>query len=196
MDTPIRQIEVSAYTVPTESVESDGTLVWDSTTLVLVEAHAGGKVGLGYTYATPAAAHLIRDLLAETVSRIDAMAISGAWHAMAQAVRNVGRPGLASMAIAAVDIALWVDASLIVPADGKSNCKGFGPVVKDHRGEAHSRYGARLPCLYLIRPDGYIGWRGRSGDSQFLLAYLSRLYIESEETEVSSRDTRLSTGSA
>jgi L-alanine-DL-glutamate epimerase-like enolase superfamily enzyme len=107
MDTPIRQIEVSAYTIPTESVESDATLVWDSTTLVLVEAHAGGKVGLGYTYGARAAAHLIRDLLAETVLRIDAMAVSAAWQRMVQAVRNVGRPGLASMAIAAVDIALW-----------------------------------------------------------------------------------------
>jgi L-alanine-DL-glutamate epimerase-like enolase superfamily enzyme len=107
VDAPIRRIDVSAYTIPTESLESDGTLVWDSTTLVLVEAHAGGKVGLGYTYATPAAAQLVRDLLAETVSRIDAMAVSAAWHAMVRAVRNVGRPGLASMAIAAVDVALW-----------------------------------------------------------------------------------------
>ena len=107
MDTPIRKIDLSAYTIPTESVESDGTLVWDSTTVVLVEAHAGGKIGLGYTYAAPAAARLVRELLAETVLRIDAMAVSAAWHAMLQAVRNVGRPGLASMAIAAVDVALW-----------------------------------------------------------------------------------------
>ena len=45
MDTPIEAIEASAYTVPTESPESDGTLQWDSTTVVLVEAHAGGKFG-------------------------------------------------------------------------------------------------------------------------------------------------------
>lgn len=107
MDTPIRRIEVSAYTIPTESPESDGTLVWDSTTLVLVEAHAGGKVGIGYTYAAPAAARLIRDLLAGVVMRIDAMAVPAAWQAMVRAVRNLGRPGLASMAIAAVDAALW-----------------------------------------------------------------------------------------
>ncbi|MGH7825846.1 MAG: enolase C-terminal domain-like protein [Candidatus Binatia bacterium] len=107
MDTPIRRIEVSAYTIPTESPESDGTLVWDSTTLVLVEAHAGGKVGIGYTYAAPAAALLIRDLLAGVVIRIDAMAVPAAWQAMVRAVRNLGRPGLASMAIAAVDAALW-----------------------------------------------------------------------------------------
>ncbi|HWO42431.1 MAG TPA: enolase C-terminal domain-like protein [Candidatus Eisenbacteria bacterium] len=107
MDAPIRDLQVSAYTIPTESPESDGTLVWDSTTLVLVQAEAGGKFGTGYTYAAPAAARVIRDLLTEAVLRIDAMAVPKAWDAMARAVRNVGRPGIASMAIAAVDTALW-----------------------------------------------------------------------------------------
>ena len=30
-----------AYTVPTERPESDGTLEWDSTTIVVVRVHAG-----------------------------------------------------------------------------------------------------------------------------------------------------------
>jgi L-alanine-DL-glutamate epimerase-like enolase superfamily enzyme len=54
---PIQRLTVSAYTVPTDLPESDGTYAWDSTTLVLI--------------------------------------------------RNLGRPGIASMAIAAVDAALW-----------------------------------------------------------------------------------------
>ena len=107
MDTPIRQIDVSAYTVPTESPEFDGTLVWKSTTIVVVAAHGGGKVGLGYTYAAPAAVQIVRDVLAEAVLRKDAFAIPAAWEAMVEAVRNVGRPGTASMAISAVDAALW-----------------------------------------------------------------------------------------
>ena len=107
MNVPIRELQVSAYQVPTEAPESDGTLVWNATTLVLVEAHAGGKVGLGYTYGSPAAARLIRDLLAEAVLRIDAMAVPAAWRAMNRAVRNLGRQGLSAMAIAAVDVALW-----------------------------------------------------------------------------------------
>ena len=41
----IEKIEVSCYTVPTETPESDGTLKWDKTTVVLVEATAGGKAG-------------------------------------------------------------------------------------------------------------------------------------------------------
>ncbi len=107
MNVPIRQIDVSAYTIPTESPESDGTLVWDSTTVVIVKAHGGGKVGLGYSYGAPAAAHLVRDLLAETVTRKDAMAVPAAWQSMVDAVRNIGRAGIASTAISAVDVALW-----------------------------------------------------------------------------------------
>ena len=38
----IERLDVSAYTVPTDSPESDGTITWDKTTLVLVEATAGG----------------------------------------------------------------------------------------------------------------------------------------------------------
>jgi L-alanine-DL-glutamate epimerase-like enolase superfamily enzyme len=107
MNVPIRQIEVSAYTIPTESPESDGTLVWDSTTIVVVEVHGGGKVGIGYSYAAPAAAGLVRDLLAGTIMQKDAMAVSAAWQSMVSAVRNIGRPGIASAAISAVDNALW-----------------------------------------------------------------------------------------
>ena len=107
MNVPIRQIEVSAYTIPTESPESDGTLVWDSTTIVVVEVHGGGKVGIGYSYAAPAAARLVSDLLTETIMRKDAMAVPAAWQSMVDAVRNIGRPGIASAAISAVDNALW-----------------------------------------------------------------------------------------
>ena len=47
----IERLDVSAYTVPTDAPEADGTYTWDKTTMVLVEASAGGKRGLGYTYA-------------------------------------------------------------------------------------------------------------------------------------------------
>lgn len=107
METLIQQLKVSAYTVPTDMPESDGTLAWDSTTLVLVEVAAGNVQGLGYTYADTATAQLIKDTLAEIVLGCDAMAVPGTWAAMVRAIRNLGRPGIASMAIAAVDAALW-----------------------------------------------------------------------------------------
>jgi L-alanine-DL-glutamate epimerase-like enolase superfamily enzyme len=88
-------------------MESDGTLEWTSTTMVLVEAHGGGTTGLGYTYADTATATLIRDMLADVVCGTDVMANARTWVALVASIRNLGRPGIAAMAIAAVDNALW-----------------------------------------------------------------------------------------
>lgn len=103
----LERLAVSAYTVPTDSPESDGTYRWNETTLVLVECQAGSTTGLGYTYADVATAKLIQELLAKVVLGRDVLNIAGRWLAMVQAIRNLGRPGVASMAIAAVDVALW-----------------------------------------------------------------------------------------
>jgi len=105
--TAIEKLDVLARTIPTDEPESDGTLEWDSTTIVVVQAYADGAVGLGYTYTHEAAAKLIEDKLAGAVSGRDAMDVAGAWHAMSAALRNVGRPGLGFMALSAVDLALW-----------------------------------------------------------------------------------------
>ncbi len=104
---PIQTINVSAYRIPTDAHESDGTFQWDATTLVLVEATAGNVTGIGFSYADRATATLINDSLGQVVTGIDALDIPRAWIAMVQAIRNVGRPGIASMAISAVDNALW-----------------------------------------------------------------------------------------
>ena len=104
---PIEALEVSAYEIPTDAPESDGTLTWESTTLVLVEIRAGGRTGLGYTYGHRACATLIRDKLADVIAGHDALAIRGGWLKLVTAIRNLGRPGISSMAIAAIDIAMW-----------------------------------------------------------------------------------------
>lgn len=103
----IETIRVSCYTVPTETPESDGTLQWDKTTIVLVEAAAGGKEGIGYSYADVSTGKLIESLLAEVVTGMNAFDVPGAHAAMLHQIRNLGRPGIASMAISAVDNALW-----------------------------------------------------------------------------------------
>ena len=103
----IEKLEVGAYRIRTDFPESDGTLEWDSTTLVVVEADAAGLRGVGYTYADDATAHLIAERLSGVVKGRDAMDITETWSAMISSVRNLGRPGVSSMAIAAVDIALW-----------------------------------------------------------------------------------------
>jgi L-alanine-DL-glutamate epimerase-like enolase superfamily enzyme len=103
----VEQLEAAAYAIPTDSPESDGTLSWDSTTLVLVRAHGGGRTGIGYTYAGPAAAQVVTGKLAGLVRGRDAATPAASWAAMQHAVRNLGRPGLVAEAISAVDIALW-----------------------------------------------------------------------------------------
>src|SRR5438552_7823491 len=100
-------VEVSVYTIPTDAPESDGTLEWDSTTLVLVSAFAGNQLGIGYTYADNGTACLVRNLLAKAVEGRDAMAVAANWEAMVRRTRNLGRPGIVSMSISAVDAALW-----------------------------------------------------------------------------------------
>jgi L-alanine-DL-glutamate epimerase-like enolase superfamily enzyme len=103
----VERIEARAFTVPTDRPESDGTLEWDSTEIVVVEIEAGGERGLGYTYSHAAAAAVVDSVLAPVVEGADPMAPPEAWTAMRRAVRNIGGQGIAAMAISAVDIALW-----------------------------------------------------------------------------------------
>jgi L-alanine-DL-glutamate epimerase-like enolase superfamily enzyme len=103
----IEAVEVSTYTVPLDEPESDGTLTWDSTTVVVTEVLAGDARGLGFTYGPRACATLIEDVVGEAVVGRDPTDVAGAWEAMVRSIRNSGRPGVASMAIAAVDLALW-----------------------------------------------------------------------------------------
>src|SRR5689334_24268923 len=53
--TTLFRSQVSAYTIPTDRPEADGTIEWDSTTVVVVEAGGGGHTGLGLSYASKAA---------------------------------------------------------------------------------------------------------------------------------------------
>lgn len=103
----IDHIHVSVYKIPTDQPESDGTMSWDSTTLVLVEIEGGGRTGLGYTYGNESIAHLIHGKLAKKIEGRDVMSVPGTWVEMVKSIRNLGRPGVASMAISAVDCALW-----------------------------------------------------------------------------------------
>jgi L-alanine-DL-glutamate epimerase-like enolase superfamily enzyme len=50
---------------------------------------------------------MIRDHLAERIIGEEATDIPWLWSKMVHAIRNCGRPGVASMAISAVDVALW-----------------------------------------------------------------------------------------
>jgi L-alanine-DL-glutamate epimerase-like enolase superfamily enzyme len=106
----VEALEVHAFEIPTDGPdgkEQDGTLEWDSTTMVLVEARAGDYVGVGYTYADVSVAALIASELAPMLPGSDALAPPAAWQRMSAALRNAGRPGAGAMAMSAVDVALW-----------------------------------------------------------------------------------------
>jgi L-alanine-DL-glutamate epimerase-like enolase superfamily enzyme len=107
VNTRVERVEVSAYTVPTDSPESDGTLRWDSTTMVLVEVAGGDEHGLGYTYGDASVGTFIESKLAGEVEGADATSPPEAWAKMQHAIRNAGRQGVGAMAVSAVDIALW-----------------------------------------------------------------------------------------
>jgi hypothetical protein len=72
----IGRLRASTYVVPTDFPESDGTLEWNATTLVLVEVPGAEQTSIGYTYANGATARLINDTLADVVEGRDVMATS------------------------------------------------------------------------------------------------------------------------
>lgn len=49
-------------------------------------------------------------------------------------------------------------------------------VIKDENLAAHRKYGADSGCLYLLRPDGYIGYRSQPANLAHLLSYLSNIF--------------------
>jgi L-alanine-DL-glutamate epimerase-like enolase superfamily enzyme len=107
-------VDARAYRVPTDGPEADGTLAWDATTIVVVRVRAGDVVGLGWTYADVACVPLIEGTLAPLVVGHPVVDVPARWQAMRHAIRNLGRPGLVSCALSAVDIALWDAAARVV----------------------------------------------------------------------------------
>ena len=104
---PVERVEASAYTIPTDAPEADGTLGWDSTTLVLVQVEGGGCTGTGWTYGSMITAALVRNSLAPILEGRTFDSVQQAWTQQVMALRNIGRPGIGAMAVSAVDCALW-----------------------------------------------------------------------------------------
>jgi len=107
VDMPLAEVRASVFVVPTDAHESDGTLEWDQTTLVVVEAAAGGDTGIGWTYSAAAAAKVVEDELAAAIGGMSALDVRGAQLAMRRHLRNVGYPGIGASAVSAIDVALW-----------------------------------------------------------------------------------------
>ncbi|MGH1550610.1 enolase C-terminal domain-like protein [Leifsonia poae] len=109
-DARLRAITVDAFVIPTafggrERPESDGTLAWSDTGLIVVRLTAGRETGMGFTHAPSAALSIVRDLLWPAIDGMDARDTERIFWTMARAVRNAGWRGLCAAAISAVDIA-------------------------------------------------------------------------------------------
>jgi L-alanine-DL-glutamate epimerase-like enolase superfamily enzyme len=145
-DTHVDELEVFAREFPVDGPdgkESDGTLEWSSTTIVVVQVRAGGETGLGWTYGPRAVATLIGEQLEDVVVGSDPVAVHATWEEMGRQLRNAGRPGIGSMAVAAVDVALWdLRARLLgLPlVDAIGRCRSSVPV-----------YGSGGFCNYPLR---------------------------------------------
>ncbi|MGH8995798.1 MAG: enolase C-terminal domain-like protein [Acidimicrobiales bacterium] len=103
----LESVEARVYEVATDQPEADGTLQWSKTIVVAVLARAGAAVGTGWTYASGAAKTVIDDQLADAVVGRSAFDVPRVHEQMVRACRNLGRPGVVSSAISAVDTALW-----------------------------------------------------------------------------------------
>lgn len=56
--------------------------------------------------------------------------------------------------------------------------------LRDPAGSLVPRYGADEPCLYLIRPDGHVGYRARHPDADALRAHLDGLFAPGPNTSI------------
>ncbi|MBA3282024.1 MAG: hypothetical protein H0U29_07315 [Acidimicrobiia bacterium] len=88
----VERVDVAAYRVPTEAPESDGSLTWEATTIVVVEVTGGGMRGLGYSYTDAGAASVVAGTLAPVVVGLDALATGAAWIAMVRSNLQPGSP--------------------------------------------------------------------------------------------------------
>jgi L-alanine-DL-glutamate epimerase-like enolase superfamily enzyme len=104
---PIERLEAAAFVIPTDAPEADGTFAWDSTTLCVVLASAGGETGVGWTYGAQECAAVVASTIRPLLVGRDAFDVAGNWEAMVRAVRNSGRQGAIGYSISAVDAALW-----------------------------------------------------------------------------------------
>jgi L-alanine-DL-glutamate epimerase-like enolase superfamily enzyme len=103
----VESVETAVFRIPTDAAEADGTLAWDSTTMLVVHVVAAGLRGMGYSYTTGAAAKVIHDVLEPQVLGCSVMDVPAQWRRMRAAVRNLGFDGVCATAISAVDVALW-----------------------------------------------------------------------------------------
>jgi hypothetical protein len=71
-----------------------------------------------------------------------------------------------------------VSTHVVVPrADRPAALGDAVSVLHDAHGAAHRRYGAGSECLFLVRPDGYVGYRSQPALLDPLMEHLGRIFV-------------------
>jgi 2-polyprenyl-6-methoxyphenol hydroxylase-like FAD-dependent oxidoreductase len=73
------------------------------------------------------------------------------------------------------DFGHLIDAHLVLTDLTFSQDVADGSVLMDREHMAHEKYGVKAACIYLVRPDGHVGFRGPAGSAGELTEYLNRL---------------------
>src|SRR5438477_5139714 len=107
----IERIETEYYRLPLEPMGDAGHGAIDSEELITVQVAADGLIGHGYAYTIGRGGRAIQALIEHELAPLlvgqPAEDVEGLWELMWQRLLYVGRGGLVSFAIAALDIALW-----------------------------------------------------------------------------------------
>src|SRR5665213_1526324 len=78
----IEKLDVMTLRIPTDQPETDGTAEWDHTDMVVVQVHCGKMSGIGWSYASEAAAQMIETILRDRVEGQSALAVEAIWQRM------------------------------------------------------------------------------------------------------------------
>lgn len=107
----IDRVETVYYRLPLEAMGDAGHGTIDSEELITVKIHADGLTGHGYAYTIGRGGRAVQALIEHDLAPLlrgqEAAAVETLWERMWSRLLYVGRGGLASFAIAALDIALW-----------------------------------------------------------------------------------------
>ena len=107
----IERLETAYYRLPLEASGDAGHGAINSEELITLKLYAAGLVGHGYAYTIGRGGRAIQALidhdLAPLVVGRSPEAVEDLWEMMGQRLLYVGRGGVVSFAVAAVDIALW-----------------------------------------------------------------------------------------
>jgi L-alanine-DL-glutamate epimerase-like enolase superfamily enzyme len=107
----IERVETAYYRLPLEGMGDAGHGTIESEELVTVQVAADGLLGIGYAYTVGRGGRAIQALIDHDLGPLlvgrSAEDVESLWELMWGRLLYVGRGGLASFAIAALDIALW-----------------------------------------------------------------------------------------